>query len=72
MLSKLEKIGLLSILQTKAEEAEVDHLRHRTNAQMEDQSDGYRNNQYAESKYYEGLGLGLKQAINEIKDIPTE
>lgn len=72
MLSRLEKIGLLSILDFKLQEAENDQRRHHKNSQMADQSEGYRNNEYAEFKHYGGLASGLQKAINEIKDIPTE
>jgi hypothetical protein len=72
MLSRLEKIGLLSILEEQIKVAEDDHLRHRENSRMEDQSEGYRNTQHAESRFYEGLALGFKKARNEIKNIPTE
>ena len=72
MLSKLEKIGLLSILKTQLQQAEETEARHYANSQMEDQSQVYRNNQYAEHKYYAGLATGFRKAINEIKDIPVK
>lgn len=72
MLSRLEKIGLMSIFTTKIEEAQEYEDRHKKNSEMDDQSKIYRQGQLAEARYYSGLVQGLSTALNEISMIESE
>ncbi|MCV0439841.1 MAG: hypothetical protein K5880_14565 [Hydrogenophaga sp.] len=71
MMSRLEKIGLLSLLDAKAQHHAEAHAKHRENSQMQEQSAAYRDSQSHDSRYHEGIALGLEKAIQEVKKIPT-
>ena len=72
MMSRLEKVGLLSILETMAQEAQNSADRHRQHYDKTDGKSEYAQGQYNDNRYSSGVVLGLQKAITEIQRIPTD
>ena len=71
MMSRLEKLGLLSILEKQAQEAQDYSDKAEVNSKMRDQSENYRAIQRGDYRFYSGQLFGLQKAIQEIQLITT-